>query len=105
MPGSVAAPSANRSASAVCGFEGSSSRTRLAPATGTNKRTSHRWWGPVTLRGSEPYMAVAVSGRINLKPISDIVSAIHVGETGQAFVLDGAGPRAGRGRCDRGTHA
>ena len=51
--------------------------------------------------GSDPYMAVAVSGpkpgagvaiaEINLKPISDIVSAIHVGETGQALVLDGAG--------------
>jgi len=64
-------------------------------------RTSHLWWGPVTLRGSEPYMAVAVSGpspragvaiaEIDLKPISDIVSAIHAGETGQAFVLDGAG--------------
>ncbi len=57
------------------------------------------WWGPVTLhRGSEPYMTVAVAGprtsagvtaaQINLKLIWDVVSAIHVGETGEAFVLD-----------------
>ena len=65
-------------------------------------RVSHLWWGPVTLhRGSEPYMAVAVAGprasagvtiaEINLKLVWDVVSAIHVGETGQAFVLDGDG--------------
>jgi len=65
-------------------------------------RTSHLWWGPVTLhRGSEPYMAVAVAGpraaagvtiaQINLKLVWDVISAIHVGETGQAFVLDGSG--------------
>src|SRR6202453_3780620 len=65
-------------------------------------RASHLWWGPVTLhRGSEPYMAVAVAGprasagvtiaEINLKLVWDVISAIRVGETGQAFVLDGGG--------------
>jgi adenylate cyclase len=65
-------------------------------------RASHLWWGPVTLHsGSEPYMAVAVAGprasagvtiaQIDLKPVSDVISAIRVGETGQAFVLDDGG--------------
>jgi class 3 adenylate cyclase len=64
-------------------------------------RASSPWWGPVTLhRGSEPYMTVAVAGpraaagvtiaQINLKFIWDVISRIHVGETGEAFVLDGA---------------
>ena len=65
-------------------------------------RAEHPWWGPVTLhRDSEPYMAVAVAGarasagvaiaEINLKLIRDVVSAIRVGQTGQAFVLDRSG--------------
>ena len=65
-------------------------------------RASHVWFGPLTLhRGSEPFMTVAVAGarpsagvtiaEINLKLIWDVVSAIHVGETGDAFVLDSAG--------------
>jgi adenylate cyclase len=68
----------------------------------TGARASHVWWGPVTLhRGSEPYMAVAVAGprasagvtiaQINLKLVWDVISAIHVGEAGQAFILDGDG--------------
>ena len=62
-------------------------------------RAQRLWWGPVTLhRGSEPFMTVAVAGarqsagvtiaEINLKFIWDVISAIHVGQTGQAFVLD-----------------
>jgi adenylate cyclase len=64
---------------------------------------SHRiWYGPVTLYfGSEPHMTVAVAGAretygvtvavINLKLIWDVISAIHVGGSGDAFVLDPAG--------------
>ncbi len=65
-------------------------------------RASHIWFGPLTLhRGSEPFMTIAVAGarssagvtitEINLKLIWDVISAIHVGETGEAFVLDRAG--------------
>jgi len=64
---------------------------------------SHRiWYGPVTLYfGSEPHVTVAVAGAretygvtvavINLKLIWDVISAIHVGGSGDAFVLDPAG--------------
>jgi len=65
-------------------------------------RTRHLWWGPVTLhRGSEPYMIVAIAGarpsagvtiaEINLKLIWEVISAIHIGRTGQAFVMDRSG--------------
>ena len=65
-------------------------------------RASRVWFGPITLhRGSEPFMTVAVAGsrsgagvtmaEINLKLIWDVISAIHVGKTGDAFVLDRAG--------------
>ena len=64
-------------------------------------RAARIWYGPVTLhRGSEPYMKIAVAGNresigvtiaeINLKLIWDVVSAIHVGKTGDAFILDAA---------------
>jgi class 3 adenylate cyclase len=57
------------------------------------------WYGPVTLnRGSEPYMTMGVAGnraavgisvaQINLKLIWDVISAIKVGESGGAFVVD-----------------
>jgi adenylate cyclase len=65
-------------------------------------RSGHRWFGDVTYnRGSEPYIAVAVSGNrpsvgavvadVNLKLIWDVISAIKVGKTGFAFVLDRTG--------------
>ncbi|GJD66616.1 cache domain-containing protein [Methylobacterium frigidaeris] len=65
-------------------------------------RAARAWYGPVTYhRGSEPFMTVAVAGNrasvgvavaeINLKLIRDVISGIRVGETGQAFVLDGPG--------------
>jgi len=65
-------------------------------------RSGHVWYGPVTLHeGSEPHMTVAVAGAleingitvavINLKLIWDVVSAIHIGQSGDAFVLDGSG--------------
>src|SRR5206468_3739510 len=60
------------------------------------------WYGPVTLyAGSEPHMTVAVAGArevngitiavINLKLIWDVIMAIHVGQSGDAFVLDRSG--------------
>ncbi len=65
-------------------------------------RSDHIWYGPVTLHeGSEPHMTVAVAGargingitvaEINLKLIWDVISAIHVGQSGDAFVLDRSG--------------
>lgn len=65
-------------------------------------RASRVWYGPVTYyRGSEPFMTVAVAGNrasvgvaiaeVNLKLIWDVISAIHVGRSGQAFVLDEPG--------------
>jgi len=56
------------------------------------------WFGPVEFRsGSEPYMTIAVAhvgydagvsvAEVNLKLIWDVISAIHVGETGYAFVV------------------
>src|SRR5581483_8329543 len=60
------------------------------------------WYGPVTFyRGSEPHMTIAVAGTrksdgvaiavINLKLIWDVISTIHIGRSGDAFVLDDAG--------------
>jgi adenylate cyclase len=65
-------------------------------------RSGHIWYGPVTLHeGSEPYMTVAVAGAreingitlatINLKLIWDVISAIRIGQSGDAFVLDRSG--------------
>ncbi|WP_076867179.1 adenylate/guanylate cyclase domain-containing protein [Bradyrhizobium mercantei] len=60
------------------------------------------WFSDVSYnRGSEPYLTVAIVGNrpavgaaiaeVNLKLIWDVVSAITVGETGLAFVLDRQG--------------
>ncbi|WP_406854364.1 adenylate/guanylate cyclase domain-containing protein [Alsobacter sp. KACC 23698] len=60
------------------------------------------WYGDVSYnRGSEPYLAMAIGGNrrsvgvvvaeVNLKLIWDVISAIKVGETGFAFVLDSPG--------------
>lgn len=65
-------------------------------------RAGRIWYGPVTLyEGSEPHMRIAVAGSreidgitiavINLKLIWDAVLAIHVGRSGEAFVLDDTG--------------
>ncbi|MGH7073387.1 MAG: cache domain-containing protein [Stellaceae bacterium] len=65
-------------------------------------RARRVWYGPVTLHdGSEPYMKIAVAGNrpsvgitiadINLKLIWDVISAIHIGRTGDAFILDSTG--------------
>jgi signal transduction histidine kinase len=61
------------------------------------------WYGPVYFRKeSEPYMTVAVphgsspkaavtAAEVNLKFIWDVVSQIHVGRLGQAYVVDREG--------------
>lgn len=60
------------------------------------------WFGPVIFQGgSEPFLTVAVAGNrsaagvaiaeVNLKFIWDVISAIQVGRTGEAFVLDAPG--------------
>jgi adenylate cyclase len=65
-------------------------------------RSGRVWYGPVTLyEGSEPHITIAVAGAreangitiavVNLKLIWDVISAIHVGQSGDAFVLDHAG--------------
>ena len=65
-------------------------------------RSGRIWYGPVTLyEGSEPHVMVAVAGAreingiaiaaINLKLIWDVISAIHIGKSGDAFVLDSSG--------------
>lgn len=65
-------------------------------------RAARVWYGPVRYhQGSEPFMRIAMAGNraavgvavaeINLKLIWDVISAIRVGDTGQAFVLDGPG--------------
>ncbi|WP_200306014.1 cache domain-containing protein [Paracraurococcus ruber] len=71
-------------------------------AAGTLRGNGAAWFGPVTFeRGSEPYMTIAVAGnraaagvavaQVNLKFVWEVVSAIRVGETGYAFVLDDRG--------------
>ncbi|NOJ40968.1 HAMP domain-containing protein [Bradyrhizobium sp. WSM 1791] len=65
-------------------------------------RTSQVWFSDVSYnRGSEPYLTVAIVGNrpavgavvaeVNLKLIWDVISAIKVGKTGIAFVLDRPG--------------
>ena len=60
------------------------------------------WLGPVEFRrGSEPYMTIALAhvgknggvtvADVNLKLIWDVISAIHVGEKGYAYVVDDRG--------------
>ncbi|HSQ19949.1 MAG TPA: cache domain-containing protein, partial [Blastocatellia bacterium] len=71
-----------------------------APVVGA--RANKVWYGPVRYQSdSEPYMTIAVAGNratngvaivdINLKLIWDVVAAIKIGETGQAFVVDDSG--------------
>ncbi|WOH54546.1 cache domain-containing protein [Bradyrhizobium sp. sBnM-33] len=79
------------------------SRTdRSADPAVVGARSARIWFGDVSYhRGSEPYLMVAISGNrasagtviaeVNLKLIWDVVSAIKVGKTGFAFVLDRPG--------------
>ena len=85
------------------GLNRTESRTdRSADEAVAGARSTRLWYGEVSYyRGSEPYMTVAISGNrpsvgvvvaeVNLKLIWDVISAIKVGETGYAFVLDGPG--------------
>jgi adenylate cyclase len=65
-------------------------------------RANRVWFGPVTfLDGSEPFITVSIAGNraadgvavaeVNLKFIWEVISAIRVGQTGEAFVLDQPG--------------
>jgi len=65
-------------------------------------REARIWFGPVTFqRGSEPFITIAVAGNrpavgaaiaeVNLKFIWDVIAALRVGRTGEAFVLDQTG--------------
>ncbi len=80
--------------------ESRTDRSGEAPVAGA--RAARIWYGEVSYyRGSEPYLTVALAGNrpsvgivvaeVNLKLIWDVISAIKVGETGYAFVLDGPG--------------
>jgi adenylate cyclase len=85
------------------GLNRTDSRTdRSADRAVIRARSARIWFGEVSYyRGSEPYLTVAMSGNrpsvgvvvaeVNLKLIWDAISAIRVGETGFAFVLDGSG--------------
>lgn len=75
-------------------------RSNEEPVAGASQ--ARTWYGQVTYhRGSEPYVTIAISGNrssvgiaiaeVNLKLIWEVISAIRVGETGHAFVLDGPG--------------
>lgn len=75
---------------------------RSADPAVAGARSARVWYGPVTFhRNSEPFMTIAVAGNraavgvavaeINLKLIWDVIAAIRVGESGQAFVLDQPG--------------
>jgi adenylate cyclase len=65
-------------------------------------RSDRVWFGPVTfIADSEPFITVAIAGNravdgvavaeVNLKFIWEVISAIRVGQTGEAFVLDQPG--------------
>ena len=69
---------------------------------GARDSVSGVWYGPVNYqRGSEPHITISVAGSrpaagfaiadVNLKLIWDVVTAIKIGETGEAFVIDDAG--------------
>jgi class 3 adenylate cyclase len=75
---------------------------RSANEAVSGARSGQLWYGEVRhYRDSEPYLTVAMSGNrpsvgvvvaeVNLKLIWDVISAIKVGETGYAFVLDHPG--------------
>ncbi|MBF9197288.1 HAMP domain-containing protein [Microvirga terrestris] len=85
------------------GLNRSESRTdRSADEAVAGVRSARLWYGKVSYyRDSEPYMTLAISGNrpsvgvvvaeVNLKLIWDVIAAIKIGQTGQAFVLDGPG--------------
>ncbi|MDN8611934.1 sensor histidine kinase [Variovorax ginsengisoli] len=79
-----------------------SGRNRASEAAFRGALPDAPWFGPVYFnRGTEPYMAVAIrSGgpkgpvtiaELNLKFIWEVVSRIHIGEAGKAYVVDSNG--------------
>ena len=65
-------------------------------------RSARIWYGPVTLRrASEPFITIAAAGtransgvvvaEINLTLIWEVIAAIKIGRTGEAFVVDRPG--------------
>src|SRR6478736_8561090 len=75
-------------------------RSAVSAVAGT--RSARIWFGDLSYnQGSEPYLMIAISGsrasagtliaEVNLKLIWDVISAIKVGKTGFAFVLDRLG--------------
>jgi signal transduction histidine kinase len=67
----------------------------------TEARRGRPYYGPVYFRKeSEPYLSLSMAGggdagvtvaEVNLKLIWDVVSQIHIGRTGLAYVVDGRG--------------
>jgi class 3 adenylate cyclase len=85
-------------------------RSAEAPVAGA--REAKLWYGPVTFYlNSEPYMTVAVAGnrksagvavaQVNLKLIWEVVSAIRVGDTGRALIIDRPGQLIAHPDIDR----
>ena len=81
-----------------------SGRDRSGEAAFIHAKRGQPWYGPVYFRKeTEPYMTVAIragSGtglgpltvaEVNLKFIWEVVSRIHIGSQGKAYVVDGAG--------------
>lgn len=65
-------------------------------------REGKNWFGEIRFRRqSEPFLELASSGKrpddgvviaeLNLKFVADVISGIRVGETGEAYVVDGSG--------------
>ena len=68
----------------------------------TEAKANHLWFSPVYFRKeSEPYMTLAMAregkkagvtvAEINLKLIWDVITALKIGESGYAYVVDGHG--------------
>lgn len=85
---------------------------RSAEAGVAGARAQKLWYGPVTFYlNSEPYMAIAVAGnrksagvavaQVNLKLIWEVISAIRIGETGQALIIDRPGQLIAHPDIDR----
>jgi hypothetical protein len=77
-----------------------SSKERLQEPALQSLKGGQRWFGPAYFDRVAPHMTIATRSRgeapvivaeVNLKFISDIVSRIRIGETGNAYVVDGSG--------------
>ena len=118
-----ARPARRQRQGAAAGVAARHGRGRQPAPTSPRTRSSPRRWrkkvyyGPVYFRReSEPYMTLALAGarrdagvsvaEVNLKFIWDVVSQIKVGEHGQAYVVDAAGPadRASRHQPGAAQH-